>query len=69
MLYRRLRGSSTKLEIGSAVEMVENIATHQAVGRVQLLFMAPGKTRQMPFGLWVGQLLDLNTQALKPSLW
>lgn len=49
--------------------MVENIATHQAVGRVQLLFMAPGKTRQMPFGLWVGQLLDLNTQALKPSLW
>lgn len=61
MLYSRLGGNSTKLEIGSAVETVKNIATHQAVGTVQLLFLAPGKTRQMPFGLWVGQVLALNT--------
>lgn len=60
MLYSRLGGNSTKLETGIAVETVQNISTHQAVGRVQLLFVAPGKTRQMPFGLRVGQVLALN---------
>lgn len=38
------------MEIGSSVETVRNIATHQAVRGVQLLFLAPGKIRQMLFG-------------------
>lgn len=62
MVYSRLGGNSTKLEIGSTVETVKTIATHQAMGSIQLLFLAPGKTRQMSFGLWVGQVLALNIQ-------
>lgn len=51
VLYSRFAGNSTKFEIGIAVETVKNIATHQAVGRVQLLFMAPGKKKT--FILWL----------------
>lgn len=48
--YSSFGGNSTELETGSAVETVRHIATHQAVHEVQLQFVAPGKTRQIPLG-------------------
>lgn len=51
--YCRLGWNSTEFETGSAVEavsVVRKIATHPAVGGGQVVFLAPGRMRQMRFG-------------------